>query len=87
MRNSVDGLQSSRRLRLPVVVPACSNQYFVARYFVYETMFFRDSARPISREVVAQRLGFPNSFITISSDISDEEVDPFEDPSVLTLPP
>lgn len=75
------------RLKLPVMVPTCSNQGFVSRYFIYETMFFCDSARPISREVVAQGLGFPNSLVAVSGDVLDEKVDPFEDLSVLTLPP
>ena len=50
----------------------------IAFDLVHQTMFWIDPARPVSGEIVPQRLGFPETLVLVPLDILDERVDALE---------
>jgi hypothetical protein len=50
-------------------------------------MFLGNPSKPVTREVVLQRLRLANAFIAVANHVLDQLVDPFENPAVLSLPP
>jgi hypothetical protein len=79
-----DGFRTSA----PVVVAAGSDADLVAfGDLVDEPMFLGDPSRPVTREVVLERLRLADAFIAVADHVLDQLVDPSENPPVLGLPP
>ena len=71
----------------PVVVTAGSDPDLTFSDLVDEPMFDGDPSRPVTREVMLERLRLANAFIAVAEYVLDQLVDAFENPPVLGLPP
>jgi len=69
------------------VVAAGSDPDLVFGDLVDEPMFLGGPSRPVTREVVFERLRLANAFIAVADHVLDQLVDPFENSAVLGLPP
>lgn len=78
---------STTRTSAPVAVAAGGDPDLVFGDLVDEPMFLGNPSKPVTREVVLQRLRLANAFIAVANHVLDQLVDPFENPAVLSLPP
>jgi hypothetical protein len=69
-----------------VVVPELGDKQSVIRDFVHHSVFFVDSARPVTGEAVLEGLRFTNTFEWFSLGLFDQLVDSVKDLFVGFLP-
>lgn len=69
-----------------IVVAARDDVNLLTGHLVHQTIFFGDSARPVTREVVTQGLGFSDASERLGRDGSDQAVNALENFLVVRPP-